>query len=201
MRVAVEEAHKGGRKVATHAYSVEATNNALESGVDSIEHGSFLDRETAERMRERGTYLIPTMSVYQAMSDKGPELGTLEYIQRKTAEVLEASREAFRLALDNDVPIAAGTDCGAPGHLHGTLPQELMLMVEVGATPMQALRYGTSAPADLLGLSEEVGTLAPGKQADLLAVDGNPTNDIRALRKVRLVLRSGAEVFRDTGAP
>jgi imidazolonepropionase-like amidohydrolase len=201
MRAAVEEAHKGGRKVAAHAYSVAAINNALEAGVDSVEHGSFLDRETAETMRERGTYLVPTMSVYQAMSDKSPELGTPEYIQRKTAEVLDASREAFRLALDNDVPIAAGTDCGAPGHPHGTLPQELMLMVEAGATPMQALRYGTSAPADLLGLSEEVGTLAPGKHADLLAVDGNPINDIRALRKVRLVLRSGAEVFRDTGAP
>jgi imidazolonepropionase-like amidohydrolase len=201
MRVAVEEAHKGGRKVAAHAYSVEAINNALESGVDSIEHGSFLDRETAERMREKGTYLVPTMSVYQAMSNKGPELGTPEYIQRKTAEVLEASSEAFRLALDNNVPIAAGTDCGAPGHPHGTLPQELMLMVEAGTTPMQALRYGTSAPADLLGLSEEVGTLAPGKHADLLAVDGNPINNIRALRKVRLVLRNGAEVFRNTGAP
>jgi imidazolonepropionase-like amidohydrolase len=201
MRAAVEEAHKGGRKVAAHAYSIEAINNALESGVDSIEHGSFLDRQTAATMRELGAYLVPTMSVYQAMSDKGPELGTPEYIQRKTAEVLEASREAFRLARDNDVPIAAGTDCGAPGHPHGTLPQELMLMVEAGATPMQALRYGTSAPADLLGLSEEVGTLAPGKQADLLAVDGNPINDIRVLRKVRLVLRSGAEVFRDTGAP
>jgi imidazolonepropionase-like amidohydrolase len=201
MRAAVEEAHKGGRKVAAHAYSIEAINNALESGVDSIEHGSFLDRQTAATMRELGAYLVPTMSVYQAMSDKGPELGTPEYIQRKTAEVLEASREAFRLARDNDVPIAAGTDCGAPGHPHGTLPQELMLMVEAGATPMQALRYGTSAPADLLGLSEEVGTLAPGKQADLLAVDGNPINDIRVLRKVRLVLLSGAEVFRDTGAP
>jgi imidazolonepropionase-like amidohydrolase len=199
MRAAVEEAHKGGRKVAAHAYSVAAIQNALEAGVDSIEHGSFLDRETAERMREEGTYLVPTMSVYQAMNDKGPELGTPEYIQRKTAEVLAASREAFRLALDIGVPIAAGTDCGAPGHPHGTLPEELMLMVESGATPMQALRYGTSAAADLLGLSEEVGTLAPGKQADLLAVAGDPISDIRALREVRLVLRNGAELFRDTG--
>jgi imidazolonepropionase-like amidohydrolase len=200
MRAAVEEAHKGGRKVAAHAYSVAAIQNALEAGVDSIEHGSFLDRETAERMRERGTYLLPTISVYQAMSDKGPELGAPQYIQRKTAEILEASREAFRLALEMDVPIAAGTDCGAPGHPHGTLLQELMLMVESGATPMQALRYCTSAPADLLGLSEEVGTLVPGKQADLLAVAGDPVSDIRALGEVRLVLRNGAEVFRHTEA-
>lgn len=200
MRAAVEEAHKGGRKVAAHAYSVAAIQNALEAGVDSIEHGSFLDRKTAERMRERGTYLLPTISVYQAMSDKGPELGAPQYIQRKTAKILEASREAFRLALEMDVPIAAGTDCGAPGHPHGALLQELMLMVDSGATPMQALRYCTTAPADLLGLSEEVGTLVPGKQADLLAVAGNPVSDIRALGEVRLVLRNGAEVFRHTEA-
>lgn len=195
MRAAVEEAHKSGRKVAAHAYSVAAIRNALEAGVDSIEHGSFLDQRTAQRMREEGTYLVPTMSVYQAMSDKGPELGAPRYIQRKTAEILEASREAFRLALEMDVPIAAGTDCGAPGHPHGTLLQELALMVESGATPVQALRYCTSASADLLGLGEDIGTLTPGKRADLLAVAGNPLSDIRALGEVRLVLRGGTEVF------
>jgi imidazolonepropionase-like amidohydrolase len=194
MRAAVEEAHKAGRKVAAHAYSAEAINNALDARVDSIEHGSFIDRATAERMREQGTYLVPTMSVYEAMNDKGPELGAPDYIQRKTAEVLEASREAFRLALEAGVPVAAGTDCGAPGHPHGTLPEELRLMVEAGATPLEALRYGTSAAADLLGLGEEVGTLEPGTKADLLAVGGDSLHDIRALRDVRLVLRDGSEV-------
>jgi imidazolonepropionase-like amidohydrolase len=194
MRPAVEEAHKAGRKAAAHAYSVEAINNALEAGVDSVEHGSFLDRETVERMREQGTYLVPTMSVYAAMAEKGPSLGSPEYITRKTAEVLEASREAFRLALGAGVSVAAGTDCGAPGHPHGTLPEELRLMVEAGATPQQALRFGTSAAAELLGLGDEVGALEPGKRADLLAVAGDPTLDIKALREVRLVLRDGAEV-------
>jgi imidazolonepropionase-like amidohydrolase len=196
MKAGVEEAHKAGRKVAAHAYSAEAINNALDAGVDSIEHGSFMDRTTAERMREQGTYLVPTLSVYQAMSDKGPELGAPEYIRRKTAEVLEASREAFRLAHEVGVPIAAGTDCGAPGHPHGTLPEELRLMVEAGAVPAEALRYGTSAAADLLGLAEEVGTLEPGKRADLLAVAGDPLHDIRALREVRLVVRDGAGVVK-----
>jgi imidazolonepropionase-like amidohydrolase len=194
MRAGVEEAHKAGRKVAAHAYSVEAINNALDAGVDSIEHGSYIDQTTAERMREQGTYLVPTMSVYEAMNEKGPELGAPEYIQRKTAEVLEASRKAFRLALEAGVPVAAGTDCGAPGHPHGTLPEELRLMVEAGATPLKALRYGTSAAADLLGLGEEVGTLEPGKKADLLAVGDDPLRDIGALRAVRLVLRDGSEV-------
>ena len=196
MGAAVQEAHKAGRKVAAHAYSPEAINNALEAGVDSIEHGSFMDRATAERMQEQGTYLVPTMSVYAAMAEKGPELGAPEYIQRKTAEVLEASREAFRLALEVGVKIAAGTDCGAPGHPHGTLPEELRLMVEAGATPTEALRYSTSAAADLLGLAEEVGTLEPGKKADLIAVGGDPLHDIRALGEVRLMLRNGEQVER-----
>ena len=196
MRSGVEEAHKAGRKAAAHAYSVEAINNALEAGVDSVEHGSFLDRETIERMREQGTYLVPTMSVYAAMAEKGPGLGSPEYITRKTAEVLEASGEALRLALEAGVPVAAGTDCGAPGHPHGTLPEELRLMVEAGATPQQALRFGTSAAAELLGLGDEVGVLEPGKRADLLAVAGDPTLDIQSLREVRLVLRDGVVVNR-----
>jgi imidazolonepropionase-like amidohydrolase len=194
MRAGVEEAHKAGRKVAAHAYSVAAISNALEAGVDSIEHGSFVDRETAERMRERGTCLVPTMSVYAAMSEKGPELGAPDYVRRKTAEVLEASREAFRLAHEVGVKIAAGTDCGAPGHPHGTLSRELDLMVEAGATPAQALRYGTSAAADLLGLGDELGTLEPGKRADLLAVAGDPLQDVAALREVRMVVRCGVGV-------
>jgi imidazolonepropionase-like amidohydrolase len=196
MRAGVEEAHKAGRKVAAHAYSVEAINNALDAGVDSVEHGSFLDRETIERMREQRTYLVPTMSVYAVMAEKGPSLGSPEYITRKTAKVLEAGGEAFRLALEVGVPVAAGTDCGAPGHPHGTLPEELRLMVEAGATPQQALRFGTSAAAELLALGDEVGALEPGKRADLLAVAGDPTLDIQALREVRLVLRDGVEVDR-----
>ena len=194
MRAGVAEAHKAGRRVAAHAYSVAAISNALDAGVDSIEHGSFIDRDTAARMRESGIYLVPTMSVYHAMSEKGPELGAPEYITRKTAEVLDLSREAFRLALEVGVPVAAGTDCGAPGHPHGTLPEELRLMVESGASPVQALRFGTSAAADLLGLGGEVGSLEPGKRADLLAVDGDPTADILALREVRMVLRDGSRV-------
>ena len=193
MRAGVEEAHKAGCKVAAHAYSVAAISNALEAGVDSIEHGSFLDIETAERMREGGVYLVPTISVYAAMNAKGPELGAPDYVLRKTPEVLNASREAFQLALEAGVPIAAGTDCGAPGHPHGTLPEELRLMVEAGATPMQALRFGTATAAELLSIGDELGTLEPGKKADIVAVAGDPLEDIKALREVRLVLRGGVE--------
>ena len=134
------------------------------------------------------------------MNAKGPELGAPDYILRKTPEVLNAGREAFQLALEAGVPIAAGTDCGAPGHPHGTLPEELRLMVEAGATPMQALRFGTAAAAELLSIGDQLGTLEPGKKADLVAVAGNPLKDIKALREVRLVLRSGVEVWSATEA-
>jgi imidazolonepropionase-like amidohydrolase len=195
MGAGVEEAHKSGRKTSAHAYSPRAITNALDAGIDSVEHASFLDSETAARMRQKGTYIVPTLSTFQAMHDRGPELGTPDYILRKTTDVMLASRAAFKLALETGVPIAAGTDGGAPGHPHGSLAEELRLMVELGATPMQAIRIGTAASADLLGIAGDVGTLKPGKRADLVAVGSDPLRDIRALREVRLVLRDGAFVW------
>lgn len=196
MRAGVEEAHKAGKKVAAHAYSAEAINNALEAGVDSIEHGSFIDQKTAEKMRDQQAYLVPTMSVYAAMDERGPELGAPEYVQRKTKEVLTATQEALRTAMEAGVKIAAGTDCGAPGHPHGTLQMELRLMAEAGATPMQAIQSGTSAAAELLGLEAEIGTLEVGKSADLVAIGGNPLEDITDLEKVELVVLRGEAVNR-----
>jgi imidazolonepropionase-like amidohydrolase len=196
MRVGVEEAHKAGRKVAAHAYSPQAIKNALDAGVDSVEHASLIDRETAERMRQLGTYMVPTLVTYKKMFEAGPKMGLADYVQRKTAEVKDASRAAFKLAMEVGVRLAAGTDCGSPGHPHGALAEELELMVELGATPMQAIRFGTSAAADLLGLSAEIGTLEPGKRADLLALSGDPLRDIRVLREVRLVMRDGVAVSR-----
>lgn len=193
MRAGIEEAHKVGKKVAAHAYAGEAITNALDAGVDSIEHGSFIDKEIAERMRDLGTYLVPTMSVYASMDEKGPELGAPDYIQRKTKEVLAATQDALQTAMQAGVKIAAGTDCGAPGHPHGTLPMELRLMVEAGATPMQAIRFGTSAAAELLGL-EEVGTLEADKKADLIAVSGDPLADITNLEEIELVVLEGARL-------
>ena len=195
LRAAVEEGHKSGRKVTAHAYSPQAIANALDAGVDSIEHGSLIDGDLAERMAREGKYLVPTLSVYRAMAERGPQLGTADYILRKTAVVVEASRRAVALALEAGIPLATGTDCGSPGHPHGTLAEEIVAMVEAGARPAQALRWATAAGADLLGLSAEVGTLKPGKRADLVAVAEDPLRDPRALRGVRLVLKDGRQVW------
>jgi imidazolonepropionase-like amidohydrolase len=191
MRVAVDEAHNAGRKVTAHAYSSQAIENALDAGVDCLEHGSFLVGETADRMRASGTFLVPTLSVYRAMFAAGPKLGTPDYLRRKTQYVMEASRVSFRIALDAGLRMATGTDCGAPGHPHGTLHTELEAMVEYGASPAQALVAATSSAAELLDLGDDIGTLQSDKLADVIAVGGNPFDDIRALRDVRLVVRAG----------
>jgi imidazolonepropionase-like amidohydrolase len=195
MRAAVEEAHKAGRKVTAHAYSPRAIANALDASVDSIEHGSLINGDLAERMAREGKYLVPTLSVYRAMAERGPQLGTADYIVRKTAVVVEASRRALALALEAGVPLATGTDCGSPGHPHGSLAEEVIALVEAGARPAQAIRFATAGGADLLGLADEVGTLTPGKRADLVAVAEDPLRDPRALRSVRLVLKDGRQVW------
>ena len=192
MSAAVDEAHKAGRKVTAHAYSSQAITNALDAGVDCLEHGSFLEGDDAERMRRDAIFLVPTLSVYRAMYEAGPALGTPDYLQRKTKFVMEASRTSFRTALEARVALASGTDCGAPGHPHGRLARELELMVDYGAAPIQALRAATSQAAELLGLADEIGTLEPGKRADLVAVAEDPFSDIGAMRAVRLVVLGGA---------
>ena len=193
MQAGVTEAHKAGCVVAAHAYTPPAIRQAIEAGVDSIEHGSFLDRETAQRMRDLGRFLVPTLSVYDAMAKSAPALGSPEYYIRKTAQVRAASIEAFRLAHEVGVPLAAGTDCGAPGHPHGTLAHEIRLMVEAGASPLEAIRIGTLGGARLLRLDDEIGTLEVGKRADVIAVDSDPARDIAGLSRVRLVVAAGRE--------
>jgi len=193
LRAGVEEAHKAGCIVAAHAYAPLPIGEALEAGVDSIEHGSFLDRATAERMRERGAYLVPTLSVYDAMARHAPALGSPAYIVRKTDAVRAASLGACRLAYEVGVPLAAGTDAGSPGHPHGSLVEELRLMVEAGLPTVEALRIGTLGGARLLRLDGEIGTLEAGKGADLIAVDGDPSRDVTHLRDVRLVVTAGRE--------
>ncbi len=194
MKAAVEEAHKAGRLVTVHAYGAEAIANALDAGVDCIEHGSFLTKELAERMSRENKWLVPTMSVYQKMLSESSKMNVPEFVRRKTEQLVEASQHAFRIALEANVQIAAGTDCGGPGHLHDTLPEEIELMAKLGASNVQALKFGTSEAAKLLGIDHLVGTLEIGKQADITVFEGDLLSDITSIYKVSKVLRDGKVV-------
>ncbi len=191
MRAAIEEAHKAGRKTATHAQGTTGIKNAIKAGIDSIEHGIFLDEEAVEMMLERGVYLVPTLAAPYWISRKGREAGIPEYAVKKSDAVVDAHVNSFKLAYEAGVKIAMGTDAGTPFNDHGKNSFEIILMVEKGMAPLDAIKSSTSLGAELLGISDRVGTVAEGKQADLLVLDGDPLNDIGNIEKVHMVFKNG----------
>lgn len=191
---AVREARKVGKKTAVHVYPVKAIQASIEAEVDSIEHGSFLTPELAKKMAAKGTYLVPTLCVFQALYDKMNDPSILDYIRKKTGEVWEASRKAVKIAKANHVKIVAGTDAGAPWHPHGVVWKEIELLVKAGLSPNEAIHSATAGAAELLGVGGQTGTLEPGKLADIIAVKGDPLTEISVLKRVVLVMRHGCPV-------
>jgi imidazolonepropionase-like amidohydrolase len=198
LAVAVEEAHRAGRRVAAHAHSAESIGNALDAGADSIEHGSRLYGATAERMAEGGVYLVPTLSPLRSICRNGPALGMPAEVLRKATDLLDLTAESFRTALAHGVPLAAGTDAGVPTQGHGLLWRELATMVELGCPLERALRAATAGGAHLLGLGDAAGRIVPGARADLVAVPGDPRDDIGVLGRPSLVLRGGIPIVEDS---
>jgi imidazolonepropionase-like amidohydrolase len=195
VKTAVYEAHRVGMKVLTHSIGLQAIRNAIDGGVDSIDHGQYLDEECAVRMKERGIYLVPTFGPFHYYT----EVRKAEEWRIQRAEAIKAQHQrAYRLALEVGVPIAMGSDCGAPSRFpNGENALELTLMVRHGMGAARAVRCGTSEAARLVGVFDQVGSLEPGKRADLIVVDGNPVEDISVLqRAVRLVMKAGA-IYRD----
>ena len=185
LRAVVEEAHKGGRKVAAHAMSAAGIVNAVNAGVDSIEHGTDADEAALKAMASRNVPLVPTLKALLGWAENatGPE--------RKIADaMLEKSRKLLASARRLHVRLVFGSD-PASREEHGRNAEELVAMARLGVPPAEVLRAATVDAAALLDLSSEVGTLEPGKQADLIAVEGNPLVDVAALRKVSLVMRAG----------
>jgi imidazolonepropionase-like amidohydrolase len=181
----VAAAHDLNRKTAAHAHGAEGAKRAIRAGIDSIEHGTFLDDEALRMMRERGTYLVPTLSVRSGIAEsKFPPL-----VQQKADAALKAQDDLVHRALSYGVKIALGTDAAV--YPHGDNALEFVLLVKDGMSPAQALRAGTSVDAELLGLSSKIGTLESGKQADIVAVPGDPMTDIRATQSVIFVMRGG----------
>jgi imidazolonepropionase-like amidohydrolase len=178
---AVAVAHRAGRRAAAHAQGLEGIKAALRAGVDSIEHGCYLDEEAVATMVARGVYLVPTLSAGHAIVHRGPAGGIPAYALRKAEDMWEHHQQSFRLALQAGVPIALGTDCGIPFNYAGQNAFELQLMVGQGMTPLQAIAAATGQAAACLGLADHLGTVAPGRFADLLLVDGDPLADVSLL--------------------
>ena len=190
LKALVQEANKLERKVAAHAHGTEGIKLAVTAGVSSIEHGSFLDEEGARMMKERGTFLVPTLSAAEAV-EKAAKTGILKGLRAEKALAAAAAiRHSIKLAVANKIPIALGTDAGVVPH--GSNAHEFVLMVEWGGmTPMDSIVAGTSNGARLLGWDQHVGTLASGKWADIVAVEGDPLKDIHNMQKVVFVMKNG----------
>jgi imidazolonepropionase-like amidohydrolase len=185
MDALVAAAHDLHRKAAAHAHGPEGAKRAIRAGIDSIEHGTFLDDEALRMMRERGTYLVPTLSVRSGIAEsKFPPL-----VQQKADLAVRSQDAMVRRALAAGVKIALGTDAAV--YPHGNNALEFVLLHADGMTPAQALRAGTSVASDLLGLQEKIGTLEPGKLADVVAVPGNPLEDIKVTQSVLFVMKEG----------
>jgi imidazolonepropionase-like amidohydrolase len=197
MRAAIEEAEKAGRRSAAHAQGSRGIADAVAAGITSIEHGIYLTDEIVARMRDRGTFLVPTLNAPAAIVAGGVAAGIPDYAVRKSEAVIDAHIKSFKAALASGVLIAAGSDAGTPFNLHGSLLPELALMVEHGMAPLEAIRAATSRAAELLGLGESVGRIEPGYAADLMVVAGNPAERIQALGDVRAVFVAGRPVPRE----
>jgi len=194
MQAIVDEAHRLRKKVAVHAHGASGAKIAVRAGVDSIEHGSFLDDEALKLMQEHGTYLVPTLLAGEYVGGKAATRRYPPEIAEKGRAALAARSAMFRRALALGVKIAFGTDSAVSPH--GVNAREFALMVELGMDPAAALRAATAAAADLLGLRKEIGTIEPGKAADLVAVPGDPLRDITATERVSFVMKGGEVVKR-----
>jgi imidazolonepropionase-like amidohydrolase len=189
MRAAVEEAALYGARVAAHAHGPEGIKNAVRAGVASIEHGSLIDDEGIELMRAKGTYLVADIYNGDYIASEGRKQGWPEEYLRKNDETTEAQRNGFRKAVKAGVKIAFGTDAGV--YPHGLNARQIPYMARYGMTPMQAVQSATIEAARLIGSDAQVGSIAKGKWADIIAVPGDALSDLASLTNVPFVMKGG----------
>jgi imidazolonepropionase-like amidohydrolase len=183
----VDESHRLRKKVAVHCHGDQAALEAIEAGVDSIEHGSFLKSETLTRMKSKGIFLTPTLMATEWIMSKLENYPPA--LQAKAKAAAAARSEMFRNAVKLGVKISFGTDAAV--FPHGQNAKEFKLMVDLGMTPIDALKSATANDAELLGIGQKVGTLEKGKLGDVIAMPGDPTSDITATERVLFVMKEG----------
>ncbi len=185
LKTIVEEAKKMNVKVAAHCYSSIAAQKAINAGVASIEHGLYLDEPTLKLMKEKGVYYCPTLLAYYRWSKRE---GLSPDVKKMVENTVKLHAETFKRALKVGVKIAFGSDLT---EAHGTNAEEFELMVNYGMKPIDAIKSATSVAAELLGWQDKIGSIEPGKLADIIAVQGDPTKDIKVLRNVKFVMKDG----------
>jgi len=197
MAALVDESHRLRKKVAVHCHGDQAGREAIEAGVDSIEHGSFLKPETLTLMKNKGTYLTPTLMASEYIMGKIDAYPPA--LQAKARAATAARSEMFRNALKIGVKISFGTDAAV--FPHGENAKEFKLMTDLGMPPLDALKSATSNDAELLGVSQKFGTLEKGKLADVIAMPGDPTQDITAMERVSFVMKEGKIIRNGPATP
>src|SRR6266511_323140 len=197
MAALVDESHRLRKRVAVHCHGDQAAREAIEAGVDSIEHGSFMKPETLTLMKQKGTFLTPTLMASEYIMSKIDSYPPA--LQVKARAATAARSEMFRNAVRIGVKISFGTDAAV--FPHGQNAKEFKLMVDLGMTPMDALRSATSTDAELLGIAQKVGTLEKGRLADIIAMPGDPTADITATERVSFVMKEGRVVRNGPATP
>jgi imidazolonepropionase-like amidohydrolase len=191
LRAGIDAAHDAGKRTATHAIGNKGIKNALKAGIDSVEHGFYLDDEAIELLLRTGAFHVPTLIAVDMIVDNGTAAGIPEWAVKKAVEESGHHMDSFHKSVENGVRIAAGTDAGTPFNYHDMLALEIEKMAREGLTPMQAIQCATKNGSEVVGLADQIGTLEPGKLADLILVAGDPLADLTLLRKPSLVVKGG----------
>jgi imidazolonepropionase-like amidohydrolase len=192
MKAIVADAHRLGRKVAAHAHGAQGVIFASEAGVDSVEHGHLMNDEAIATLKKNGTYLVPTLYLMDWHRENATKANLPDFLQRKMVMVSAQGQNAAKKAFAAGVKIGFGTDAAV--YPHGLNAHEFAVYVRLGMTPLQAIQTSTINDADLIGWSDKVGTLEPGRWADIIAVDGDPLQDVTVLQHVKFVMKGGSVV-------
>ena len=196
MKAICDTAKMYGMTIATHAHGTSGIKDAIRAGVTSVEHGMMMDEEGIELMKEHGTTLVPTLIAAERIIVKGKEIGTPDWAIAKANTVFQHATHGFKRCIEENIPIAFGTDSGTPYNFHGKQAYEFELMCRYGMTPAQALTAATRTASELMRKQDSIGSIEPGKYADIVAFDGDPMADIKAMNCCCFVMKGG-QVYKE----